>query len=272
MNADTLQASWDTSYSGYATVTGGKGPYTWGSVTGLPPGLSASGNGARLNVTGTPTKAGDFNATMTVSDSSSPPQTVTGTYQIFVQSTSLTDTVNLPANATVGKTYSGTVTATGGDGTYNWSQVANLPQGLTATANGATLTISGTPTFSNNEVTMSGQVSDGGSPAQTAGWLLNIIVSPPPITLTSNMPLTATVGQPYLGTVTASGGNGTTFAWYVGLLPGLKATENGATVTISGTPTTVNPDKNGNLGNISVTAVEGPLTAGQSFPVVVSAS
>jgi hypothetical protein len=59
-------------YSGYATVVGGKAPYTWGAMTGLPPGLSASGNGARLTVTGTPTKIGDFNATMTVSDSSSP--------------------------------------------------------------------------------------------------------------------------------------------------------------------------------------------------------
>jgi hypothetical protein len=187
-----------------------------------------------------------------------------------VQTTSLTVTVNLSQTATVGKPYSGTVTATGGDGTYSWSQVAFLPQGLTATANGATLTISGTPTFRNNTVTMSGQVTGGGPTPETLGWTLNITVSAPPITLTSNMPLTATVGQPYLGTVTASGGDGSTFTWNVQPLPGLTATVNGATVTISGTPTTVNPDKNGNLAGMSVRVSEGLLNASQGFPVVVS--
>jgi large repetitive protein len=272
MNASTLQAEWDTPYSGYATVSGGKGPYTWGAVTGLPPGLSASGDGARLNVTGTPAKAGDFNATMTVSDSSSPPQTATGTYQVFVQPTSLTVTVNLPKTATVGQPYSGTVTATGGDGTYSWGQVAFLPQGLAATANGGTLTISGTPIFSNNTVTMSGLVSDGEATTQELVWSISITVSAPPITLTSNMPLTATVGQPYFGTVTASGGDVSDYTWYFALLPGLKATENGATVTISGTPTTVNPDQNGNMGNVSVTVVDVSVSAALSFPVVVSAA
>jgi hypothetical protein len=72
--------------------------------------------------------------------------------------------------------------------------------------------------------------------------------------------------------VTASGGDGSTFNFNIGVLPGLKATVNGATVTISGTPTTVNPDKNGNLGQISVLVTEDFLNAGQSFPVVVSAA
>lgn len=54
--------------------------------------------------------------------------------------------VNAPATAPLGQPYSGTVTVTGGDGDYTWSAVSDLPQGLTATADGATLTISGTPT------------------------------------------------------------------------------------------------------------------------------
>ena len=46
--------------------------------------------------------------------------------------------------AVVDQAYSATVIATGGDGTYNWA-VTGLPAGLTATASGGTLTVSGTP-------------------------------------------------------------------------------------------------------------------------------
>jgi hypothetical protein len=78
--------------------------------------------------------------------------------------------------------------------------------------------------------------SDGESPAQSAGWVLDINVINPPITLTGNPPTPATVGQPYFGTLTATGGDGTPFTWSVSGLPhGLAATANGATPTISGT-------------------------------------
>jgi hypothetical protein len=53
----TLNAVRGTAYSGYATVSGGTGPYTWGAVAGLPPGLTATANGDRLTISGTPTSA-----------------------------------------------------------------------------------------------------------------------------------------------------------------------------------------------------------------------
>jgi serine/threonine-protein kinase len=258
----TVQALLGTAYTGYATVSGGKGPYTWSPVTGLPPGLTATANGGTLTISGTPTQVGSFNPATSVKDSSSPALTSTIGFAILVQAPSLNVTVNAPASATNGKPYSGTVTATGGDGTYQWSQPA-LPAGLKATANGATLTISGTPTQSAT-TTVSGQVSDGESPAQAIGWVLSLTVSWPPITLTATMPATATVGKLYTGTVTAAGGNGATKVWTVtGLPAGLKATEIGATLTVSGTPTAASK------AVISVKVAEGSLTAAHSYSVVV---
>jgi hypothetical protein len=261
----TVQAVLGTAYTGHATVSGGTGPYTWSAVTGLPPGLTATANGGTLTISGTPTGVGDFNPSLSVKDSSSPPLTSTIGFAIFVKAPPLTVTVNAPASATNGKPYSGTITAAGGNGTFTWSQVA-LPAGLTATANGATLTISGTPTKSAT-TTISGQVSDGESPAQTAGWTLSLTVSWPPITLTAKMPATATVGKAYTGTVTAAGGNGTALTWTVtGLPAGLKVTESGKTLTVSGTPTTAKAG-----GSISVKAATGAITASASYPIAVAA-
>lgn len=151
---------------------------------------------------------------------------------------SMSITVNAPATASLNQPYSGTITVTGGDGRYTWNpNTGGLAAGLTATANGATLTISGTPTVL-GLWTFTGKAIDGESPAQTAGWVLDINVINPPVTLTGNPPTPATVGQPYSGTLTATGGDGTPYTWQVSGLPhGLAATPNGGTLTISGTPT-----------------------------------
>jgi serine/threonine-protein kinase len=260
-----LNAVRGTAYSGYITVSGGTGPYTWGAVAGLPPGLTATANGDRLTVSGTPAEVGTFNPTLSVKDSSSPPLTSTNSFTVYVLFPSLTVTVNAAKTATAGQPYSGTVTVTGGDGNYTWSAVAGLPPGLTATANGATLAISGSPALQ-SLWTISGQVSDG--EGQTLEWVLNLTLSWPPITLTGNMPATATVGQPYLGQVTAAGGDNGEFTWSVGgfLPPGLKETANGATLTISGTPTSANSPGD----SVYVQVNQGVAGASRSYPILVS--
>src|SRR5579862_5627381 len=55
-----------TAYSANLAATGGVSPYTW-SASGLPGGLSISSSGT---ISGTPTTAGSFSATVTVKDSS----------------------------------------------------------------------------------------------------------------------------------------------------------------------------------------------------------
>ena len=56
-------------YSGTVTVSGGTSPYAW-SVTGLPAGLTASGDGATLTISGDPQAAGTFTPQISVYDSS----------------------------------------------------------------------------------------------------------------------------------------------------------------------------------------------------------
>src|SRR6185437_13629838 len=164
-------------YSGTVTVTGGKGTYTWGTVSGLPAGLTASASGATLTISGTPTKAGSFTiplsvhdsgtpqgsgtaslaltisgtpaavtegaatATVTASDTEATPKTASATVKITVGGPALViSTTALPSGASGGD-YSAAVTAAGGTGAYTWS-ASGLPPGLTIGA--ATGTISGT--------------------------------------------------------------------------------------------------------------------------------
>jgi hypothetical protein len=102
-----------TAYSQQVTITGGTGPYSGFSATGLPAGLNISSSGL---ISGTPTTAGAASATITVTDSS------TGTGP-FTGSASLTITIGLgtqiisfisspPSPASVGGQY--TVSASGG--------------------------------------------------------------------------------------------------------------------------------------------------------------
>ncbi|MGH3250548.1 MAG: putative Ig domain-containing protein, partial [Trebonia sp.] len=235
-------------YSGTVTVFGGRGPYRWGPVTGLPDGLAAYASGATLTISGMPTRPGRFLVGVSVRDRERPARTVTEHIFIIVRpaivSTSpLRITADVPAVATVDEEgYSGTATVSGGEGPYTWGPVTGLPDGLTAYANGTTLTISGTPARPGRflaEVS----VSDGESPARTETERIPIIVRPaigaPPLRITADVPAAATAGQKgYSGTATVSGGKGP-YAWaaVTGLPSGLTATANGATLTISGTPT-----------------------------------
>ena len=125
------------------TVSGGKAPYHW-SAAGLPPGLVARPSGSALVISGVPTASGDFLVTVTVTDSSSPAITENPEIPIWVATPPMTVTVNAPSTAFYGQPYSGTVTATGGDGTYTW-RTTSVETGLILTPNGATLTISGAP-------------------------------------------------------------------------------------------------------------------------------
>jgi hypothetical protein len=54
-----------TAYGFQLAATGGVPPYSWSSTTGFPPGLSVNPAGV---VSGTPTKAGTFNPSITVTD------------------------------------------------------------------------------------------------------------------------------------------------------------------------------------------------------------
>jgi hypothetical protein len=116
-------------------------------------------------------------------------------------------TTSLPS-ATVGTTYSQTLTATGGVTPYSWTvSSGSLPAGLTLSSG----TISGTPTTAGSS-TFTVEVSDASSPAQTATQSLTITVSLRTIAAGQSSVLTSgqSVLVPVGATVTPSGGTLTT--------------------------------------------------------------
>jgi Putative Ig domain len=166
-------------YSAWVTVSNGKGPYTWSNLTGLPPGLTVTAYDGLLLISGTLTQAGQYNGSVLITDSSSPPLTTTGDIQIFVAAQRLSTIAPASKTCTVGQPCSFSVTAAGGDGTYTWLAMDQaLPDGLSATSNGATFTVSGTP-VTPGQYLLSGTV-DGKfdrEPWDQAGWSVTLTIN-----------------------------------------------------------------------------------------------
>jgi hypothetical protein len=77
----------NSAYSATLSASGGQTPYTWTLSSGsLPPGLTLSPAGV---ISGTPTTTGTYAFGVGVSDSSSPPQSTTGTESITVSQTAV---------------------------------------------------------------------------------------------------------------------------------------------------------------------------------------
>jgi hypothetical protein len=248
------------------TAVKGSGTYAW-SATGLPPGLTTSGaNSAMFTVAGTPTTAGTYTASVTVTDSSGRTVTSTGTITVSASTSTLTINGTLPLTGSVGTAYAGTLTATGGSGTYTW-KIEGLPDGLTATnSTSATVTVAGSPTAAKSyQVTIT--LTDSANNTAASSETLQIS-SAPVLTITGALSPTATVATAFTGSLTATGGT-TPYAWSVTGLPAdVTATNTGAaTVTIAGTPQTA--------GTYDVSAIvtdHKNATANYSVTIVVSAA
>ncbi len=250
-----------TAYTQQVSITGGKAPYASFSATGLPPGLSISSSGL---ITGTPTTAGSYTATVTVTDSSTGPDVIPGfapqsTASAYTGTASLALTVVLPPVPTFNAyplTYGTTVSYNTGSATAASIDVATL---------GA---VTGSPTVWYVDVsgtTTSGSSAFGGTIAITTAGVVSY-TAPVGFYGTDNFDVRAvnaggesapvrvlvTVGQPsytasvananatvdtaYSQQVTIAGGKAPYSAFSAtGLPPGLVISSDGL---ISGTPTT----------------------------------
>ena len=214
-------------YEETLTATGGDGSYTWALFNGteLPTGLSLAATG---EISGTPTGGGTAVFELNVTSGG---QSATKAFVIIVADAPMITTASPMPNGTIGTVYSRTMTATGGDGMYNWSlsEGSSLPPGLTL--NGATGEISGALTATGTTV-FEVQVLSGGG---TATKMLSITVNDPPSITSSSLP-GITVDNAYSQTLAASGGDGDyTWAMFSGTLPtGLVLDPSGQ---IHGTPT-----------------------------------
>lgn len=116
-------------------------PVTWHLESGaLPPGLEVEFdlfNSRLINISGTPTTAGNYSFTLRADDAD-------GNFMVKAFTISVLAISNTPTAATVGSAYSFQFTATGGTAPYTYSvPPGNLPDGLAMSDSGL---ITGTPT------------------------------------------------------------------------------------------------------------------------------
>ncbi len=164
-------------------------------------------------------------------------------------------TAALPSG-TQGVAYNALVEATGGSSPFTWS-AQGLPAGLTiSTANG---TIRGTPTQS-GDFDVAVLVVDG--IGQRDSRTIPLVISPPPLSITTAVLPQGTVTVPYSVTVTATGGTAPLDWSAQGLPDGL--TINPSTGTIAGTPTA-----NGNFLVTVTVADSGNQRVSRQYSVAV---
>ncbi|MEO6111675.1 MAG: putative Ig domain-containing protein [Nitrospiraceae bacterium] len=227
-------------YAFALSPTGGTTPYTWGLKAGsplLPSGLTLTSNGV---ISGTPTVTSNDTHIFTLTDATS--LTVEKSLQLSINAIPLSITTNSLPQGTANQSYSETLAATGGTGSYTWGLAASspdLPTGLTL--NPSTGEISGIPTGTSS-LTHTFTVTDQTPPTpQTATKTLQLIigVAPPDLIITtpagSSLP-SGSVGSTYNTSLVATGGTGAkTWSIIIGALPdGLSLAP--STGAITGTP------------------------------------
>ncbi len=191
------------------TATGGTGNITWSLSAGaLPSGVTLTTDSG--DIQGIPTETGAFPITVMVQDDASPPQTDTIDLTLNVYDTLSITTTTLPY-AINGVAYSEVLNATGGTGTYNWSESGGpaLPTGLSITAGGL---VDGTPGATTGLYNFTAQVDDDATPPQSDTQGLSIQVYDQ-LTITTSSPLpSALLNQAYNQTLVATGGTGI-YSW-----------------------------------------------------------
>jgi hypothetical protein len=192
-------------YTFNLTAQGGTPPYQWVLSSGaLPAGLTLSATGS---ISGTPTRSGNANFSVTVTCGSGVSQQ-TGTAYLLINvydPLTITSPSVLP-NAVLGAPYSFTLQATGFTSLYRWKMAPGsvAPPGLMLTNTAAIAgqpTQAGTFTFS---VMVEIVVTSGTPPSVTKQFTLTVteVAAPPRITTTSPLP-PAWAGNYYIQPLTA---------------------------------------------------------------------
>jgi outer membrane autotransporter protein len=178
-------AAFGVSYSQTLSATGGSTPYTFALTSGagsLPTGMSFSNN----TLSGTPTQAGTFNLSFSVTDNVG--ATGTKSYSLTVGSPTITLSQQ-PTTAFIGSAYSFTLVATGANAPYTYTPHTGSdipPPGLVLSSNGV---ISGTPTTLGS-YSFKVDAVDSSTPTNAAVLTINMTVANQPPTAG---PVSATV-------------------------------------------------------------------------------
>ncbi|WP_158225473.1 putative Ig domain-containing protein [Rhizobium sp. 11515TR] len=266
--ATLTAATVGASYNQTISASGGTSSYSFAVTAGsLPNGLTLSSGGV---ITGTPTAGGNFNFTVTATDSSTGtgPFNTSRPYTLTVSAPTIAVAPTTLPSATVAASYGQTITASGGTSSYSFAVTAGaLPAGLTLSSGGA---LTGTPTAGGTfNFTITATDSSTGIGPFTGSRAYSLSVAAPTITINPSSLSAVTAGTAYSQTLTASGGTGSyTYSLSTGSLPiGVALSSTGV---LSGTPISA--------GNFSFTIVArdgstgtGPFTGAQAYTLVVAA-
>ncbi len=252
-------------YSAILTTSGGVSPYSYAVTAGaIPTGLTFAPDG---RLSGTPVAAGNFNFTITATDSSGAPgpYTASRAFSVAIAApTIVVDPLTLP-NATFGVPYSQTITADGSIAPYSFAVTSGaLPPGLTLAPGGA---LTGTPTLSGSWGFTITATDVTGAPGPYAGArAYSITVERVPLVLPPTTLADGATDVAYSAQIASATGGVAPYSYVVtsGELPyGLTMSASGA---ITGTPTTAN------LFGFVVTATDsdggvGPQVVQQSYSI-----
>ncbi|MFZ2281454.1 MAG: putative Ig domain-containing protein, partial [Prosthecobacter sp.] len=221
-----------SAYSQTLSATGGVAPYSSWTVTAgtLPAGLTLNASTGVISGTPTASASPSTSVTVRVNDANGCQGSRAITFQICpVVSFSPTTLTT----ATVGTSYSQTITASGGTGPYTFTLASGtLPTWASLTSAGV---LSGTPNSTTTAI-FTLRVTDANSCTSTLAYTLTPVC--PTISITPAALPAGTVGTAYSQTLAASGGIAPYSTWTVtgGALPA-GLTLNASTGVISGTPT-----------------------------------
>lgn len=204
-------------------ATGGTGPYNW-SYTDAgtpPPGLGLSVTGI---LSGRPSRLGTYVFGVRVTDSTG--RSVSREYTMLVRSAI---TISSLPPGEVGRNYSATLMATGGEPPYSWSLGGGLlPDGLSLSPGG---TVTGAPTRQ-GVFTFTIRVSDANNQSASRDFTVDVSL---PLGIGTEGPFTGRIGTAFSQTITAAGGS-TPYAWSLASsgFPGL--TIDAVTGTLAASP------------------------------------
>ena len=219
-------------YSAAAQATGGVPPYAWAVAGGsLPTGLSLNSDGTLASVT---SASGSYDIQLTVTDSGSPENSATQEFVLLIAAPFAVTTTSPIETGILGKSYSQTLTLSGGKGPYSWSVVGGaLPAGIALSNSGV---LSGSPTAA-GAANFVVQCKDAAN--ETAIKPLTLLIRPP-LGIVSGMLPAAVAKTVYFHLFQASDGT-PGFHWTItnGSLPaGLTLTDDGLLTGTTSTPGT----------------------------------
>lgn len=256
-------------YSQTIEGSGGTAPRTFALTSGaLPDGLALTSAGV---LSGTPTAGGAFDIIVTMTDATTggpTPFSVAKAYTLTIAPPTVAVGPTSLGNATVGSTYSATITASGGVSGYSFAITAGgLPAGLSLSSGGA---LTGTPTQGGSfNFTVTATDSATGTGPYAGSRAYSLTVGPPTLALDAAGLPSGSTGAAYSASVTATGGT-PPYAYTVsaGALPAGVTLSSGG--VISGTPSA------SGTFNVTIKATDsstgtGPYEITRAYDLVIAA-